>query len=111
MKVLPRKLTSGYPSSDVVTHTQYLFSSKALLTRSFISSVILIKSRPPLCRVFKLVSFIRIHTKPPGCRRKSASSSVRQARTERADRRDRHRWEYGPARNYSSAANRSPKYP
>src|SRR2546422_97110 len=45
MKVLPRKLTSGYPSSDVVTHTQYFFSSKALLTRSFISSVILIMFR------------------------------------------------------------------
>src|SRR6266542_1592404 len=45
MTVLPRKLTSGYPSSDVVTHTQYFFSSKALLTRSFISSVILIMLR------------------------------------------------------------------
>src|SRR6185295_2810291 len=40
--VLPRKLTSGKPSSDVVAQTQYFFSSNALSTRCFISSVILI---------------------------------------------------------------------
>src|SRR6188508_2544767 len=49
--VLPRKLMSGKPSSEVVAQTQYFFSSKALSTRCCISSVILIMLFCPSCNI------------------------------------------------------------